>query len=180
MTTAAPLRTTLLEPRTVGIEVLDAGFREFRAEGGHGFGFAGGAIDEGGGGGGELEGGDDLGDDVGGGGGREDRAAGVGHGLGGGGAEAAVGDEGLQVVAGGWGSPRRRGGRRWRTRGGRRRWQTRWVPCNATVYPDHLTGGTGLNFFPGSADMWIMNERRSETRMLCADMVEVRWWDRSR
>ena len=30
-----------------------------------------------------------------------------------------------------------------------------------------------------SADMTSMQERRSEVRMLCADMVEVRWQDRA-
>lgn len=27
------------------------------------------------------------------------------------------------------------------------------------------------------ADMWVMQERRSEVRMMCADMVEVAWKD---
>jgi hypothetical protein len=39
--------------------------------------------------------------------------------------------------------------------------------------------GPALKLFGRSADKGIMDERRSETRMMCADMVDVRWRDRS-
>ena len=40
-------------------------------------------------------------------------------------------------------------------------------------------GAGGIKLARQAADMKGMNERRTETRMLCADMVEVRWKDRS-
>src|SRR5574340_802154 len=49
--------------------------------------------------------------------------------------------------------------------------------CNTRGGIASRCGTTGLKARAGRADKWVMRERRSEVRMLCADMVEAAWRD---